>query len=173
MARNGMMSSGDRQLPNTPCAYADSAMEELLFDMHSEIEHLTNLSLFPTYSYFRVYQQGDVLARHTDRPSCEVSVTITLGCEKLWPIWIKGPVRTSEVFLPPGDALLYRGLECEHWRDECLSPRHAQVFLHYVEREGPHSEWRLDKRLNHSRRETISAAGPAISTTAEGMACSG
>jgi hypothetical protein len=34
-----------------------------------------------------------------------------------WPLWIEGPLGRAAVELGPGDALLYRGIECAHWRE--------------------------------------------------------
>ena len=48
--------------------------------------------------------------------------------------------------LEPGDAVLYRGMVLEHWRDPYEGVRAAQVFLHYVDQDGPHAEWKFDKR---------------------------
>ena len=49
-------------------------------------------------------QSGDVLARHSDRCSCEVSVTANLGCiaSSPWPIWIEGPQGAVPVEMQPG-----------------------------------------------------------------------
>ncbi len=112
------------------------------------IEKLTGLKLFPTYSYLRVYQPGAVLARHTDRLSCEISVTANLGCRapRPWPIWIEIPQGTFLIAMKPGDATIYRGTECPHWREPFDGKLAAQVFLHYVDQNGPHAEWKYDKR---------------------------
>ena len=146
----------DRQVPGTPAAYADPVMEHVLERVRPQVEDATGLRLFPTYSYVRVYKRGDVLARHADRPACEVSVSVNLGQELPggdpgdnnipWPLWIAGPVGQMAVHLNPGDALLYRGIECEHWREAFEGTRLAQVFLHYVDQTGPHREWKFDKR---------------------------
>ncbi|MEO8327640.1 MAG: hypothetical protein ABI618_17455 [Nitrospirota bacterium] len=139
--------SGDEQVKDTPRAYGDFMMDGLLVSLQPEIERACGLDLFPTYSYFRVYKCGDSLAKHTDRPACEISVSLCLGFEggKSWPIWIEGP-HTSSVDLSSGDALLYRGLECSHWRKTYDGHRQAQVFLHYVDQNGPYAEWKFDKR---------------------------
>jgi len=86
-ARLGGMDSGDDQVPGTPCAYGDLMMDGLLNALLAEIEAASGLKLFPTYSYFRIYKNGDRLARHVDRPSCEISVTLCLGFEGVesWP----------------------------------------------------------------------------------------
>lgn len=144
-----LMVSGDDQVEGTPRAYADFMMDGLLDSLQPEIEAACGFALFPTYSYLRVYKHGDALARHTDRPSCEISVSLCLGFEeeKSWPIWIEGPQGASSVDLKPGDALLYRGIECPHWREAFDGNCHAQVFLHYVDQNGPNVEWKLDKRV--------------------------
>ena len=36
-----------------------------------------------------------------------------------------------EIVLNPGDMLVYRGCDLEHWRDEFNSDDCTQVFLHY------------------------------------------
>ena len=138
----------DRQVAGTPAAYSDHCMEDLLERLLPTIEGITGLNLFPTYSYFRVYKTGDVLARHSDRCSCEVSVTANLGCiaSSPWPIWIEGPQGAVPVEMQPGDAAVYRGIECPHWRDAFSGKLAAQVFLHYVDQNGPHAEWKFDKR---------------------------
>ncbi|MGH8427558.1 MAG: hypothetical protein ACRES7_06190 [Gammaproteobacteria bacterium] len=59
--------------------YADSMGEVILAQSRPAIEAATGLVLFPAYSYLRIYCEGAVLPKHTDRPSCEISVTLTLG----------------------------------------------------------------------------------------------
>ena len=47
-------------------------------------------SLLPTYSYFRVYQKGGLCMVHSDRPSCEHSMSLALGTSdgRNWPFAI-------------------------------------------------------------------------------------
>ena len=59
---------------------------------------------------------------------------------------LESPRGTVVADLGPGDAMLYRGCECPHWRDAFDGEQCAQVFLHYVDADGPYSEWRYDKR---------------------------
>lgn len=138
----------DKTVPDTPAAYADPAMEDLLVRLHPRIEEITQLELFPTYSYFRVYKRGDTLQRHTDRFACEISVSINLGFDAAvpWPIWIEGPYGRSRWELNPGDAVIYRGIDCPHWREAFDGESSVQVFLHYVNQHGPQAEWKFDKR---------------------------
>ena len=121
----------DSQVPGTYSHYSDLVMEVLLQQMKPLMEIETQTSLIETYSYARIYKKGDELKKHKDRPSCEISCTMNLGGE-MWPIFLDG----KEVLLNPGDMLIYRGSETEHWREPFTGNNCAQVFLHYNEKNG-------------------------------------
>jgi hypothetical protein len=160
----GVMHPGDSQVPDTSCSYGDPIMEGLLTKLSPTVEKASGLRVFPTYSYLRVYKGGDVLGRHSDRPSCEISLSLCLGYQGPgpWPIWIESPRGVMSVSLEAGDGLLYRGIECPHWRSPFDGSRVAQVFLHYVDQRGPHSQWKFDKRssLTDLRALKRSSGGP-------------
>jgi len=135
----------DEQVPNTYSHYGDVAMETLLLAVQPVMEKETKLKLIPTYAYARIYKNGDVLHRHKDRFSCEISTTLNLGGDE-WPIFIekdpkKGGLREgkyvsdyskgSKVILKPGDMLVYKGNILEHWREAFEGQDCGQVFLHY------------------------------------------
>ena len=124
----------DPQVPNTYSHYADMAMETLLQQVKPVMEKHTNLKLSETYSYARIYKKGDVLARHKDRYSCEISTTLNLGGDA-WPIYLDPTGKKGQagikVNLKPGDMLIYSGCDLEHWREEFKGKDCAQVFLHY------------------------------------------
>jgi hypothetical protein len=137
----------DKQVPNTYSHYADIAMETLLLAIQPIMEKQTGLKLIPTYSYARIYKKGDILKRHKDRFSCEISTTLNLGGDP-WPIFIdttgantvideyKNIIKPNapkgkKVILKPGDMLVYKGNLCEHWREAFEGEDCAQVFLHY------------------------------------------
>ena len=64
-----------------------------------------------------------------------------------WPLFLRD--HDNNVFgarLQPGDALLYRGIELAHWREAYPGERMAQVFLHYVDRNGPNADQKFDGR---------------------------
>ena len=138
----------DEFVPGAPSGYGHPCMERMLQQLLPTMEEATGRSLFPTYSYFRVYRNGDVLRRHVDRPACEISVSLCLGYEGAdnWPLWLSGPMGDSAAWLRPGDGVIYKGIELEHWREPFAGESAAQVFLHYVDQKGPHAEWRFDKR---------------------------
>jgi hypothetical protein len=158
----------DSGVPNTPAAYGDPYMEELLERLIPAVEKITSLRVFPTYSYFRVYKRGDVLKRHTDRKSCEVSVSLTLGylSETAWPLWIEGPLGATAIEMNPGDAVVYRGIDCPHWREAFNGEFAAQVFMHYVDQNGPQAEWKFDKRRHIGKLprhvSIVSTLAPAV-----------
>ena len=67
------------QIPGSHSVYGDPLMETLLKFSKPHMEKWTGLEWWPTYSYYRLYKPGDMLRRHKDRPSCEVSITCCLG----------------------------------------------------------------------------------------------
>ena len=143
----------DRQVPNTYSIYADPAMETLMMKVLPKMKQETGLQLVPTYSYARLYKKGDILKRHKDRPSCEISTTLNLGGDP-WSIFIDGTgadtvineyknihkpnaPKGTKVLLEVGDMLVYSGCELEHWREPFEGNTCGQVFLHYNHVNGP------------------------------------
>ncbi len=142
----------DQQIPNTYSCYGDFAMETLMMKVMPVMKKETGLDLVPTYSYARIYKRGDILKRHKDRPSCEISTTLNLGGDP-WPIFID-PTGSDNVIdeyknihkpnapegvrvnLEVGDMLVYSGCELEHWREPFEGDNCGQVFLHYNNRNG-------------------------------------
>lgn len=139
-----------QQIPGTHSLHGDTLMEVLLEVSLPHVEKITGRKLFPTYSYYRVYKPGDELKKHKDRPSCEISGTLCLGYyydnkNYSWPMFVEGIPLHSK----PGDIVLYQGCEVEHWREPFnVNPGcyQVQVFLHYVDQNGPYAEYKFDKR---------------------------
>ncbi len=149
-ARSGRLDCDDDVVPDTPYRYADPFTESLLKLLLPRIASESGVSLYPTYSYFRVYKHGDTLQAHRDRPACEISATINLGHEAdaAWPIWIEADAGATAVQLEPGDGMLYKGIALHHWREQFTGTHAAQVFLHYVDQHGPHRDWKFDRRAD-------------------------
>jgi len=155
---------GDEQAPNSYSHYGDIAMETLLMRTLPIMEKKTGLKLNPTYSYARIYKTGDILKRHKDRFSCEISTTLNLGGD-LWPIHLEpkknvgvadGKKITTvsdnkgvKVTLKPGDMLVYRGNELEHWREEFLGDHCVQVFLHYNDQKSQNAGQNINDMRPH------------------------
>jgi len=130
----GFYEKKDEQIPNTYSHYSDIAMETLMLKCQPGMEKATGLKLYPAYTYARIYKKGDELKRHKDRFSCEISTTMNLGGDG-WPIYLepsgKKGMKGVKVDLKPGDMLVYRGCDLEHWRKPFQGKVCYQVFLHY------------------------------------------
>ena len=98
----------------SPGWYDDALMNSFLETKLPLLEEQSKLKLFPTYAYWRYYVFGGKLKKHTDRPACEVSVTV---CIKKYDNWRPG---------------IYKG--------EGM----AQVFFHYVNKNGPFTHHQYD-----------------------------
>ena len=140
----------DSQCPTSEAVHGAMAFDSLLVQLLPHFEKASGRRLYPTYSYARLYAPGEELVIHTDRKSCEISATVTLGFEgDVWPIFMgdEGGANASEIKMAVGDAVLYRGMEKYHWRNKYTEGKwQAQVFLHYVDADGPNKEWKFDKR---------------------------
>ena len=127
---------------------------KLLLEFQENFESLVNKKLYPTYSCSKMYAKNDVLVCHSDRHSCEYSVTITLGfSHEPWEFCISkdGTQENYTSFeMEVGDAVLYNGF-IPHWRKDFLKGDwHSQVFLHYVDANGPyaHLKYNGNESLN-------------------------
>jgi predicted 2-oxoglutarate/Fe(II)-dependent dioxygenase YbiX len=128
---------GDSQIPTSSSDYNYISFLELLCEKTPEVSEILEETVLPTYAYARVYKNGSILKKHSDRDSCEISLTLHLGGDIPWLIWIKTPEgEDRSVELKPGDAMMYRGTIAEHWRDEYVGEEYVQVFLHYVKSRG-------------------------------------
>ena len=132
---------GDEDCPLSPCAYNYLPFVRLLARKLEKVEEVCGEKLLPTYAFARDYRHGETLARHTDREACEVSVTLNLSSDSLWPIYMDGVAVETH----PGDAAVYRGMDVPHWREAFQGQRCVQVFLHYVCLEGPNRYYYYDR----------------------------
>lgn len=140
----------DSQCPLSEAVHGAEEFDKLLEQLKPYFEEKLGLNLFPTYSYARLYSFNDELKIHRDREACEISATLTLGFEgDKWAIYMgnnEDKSNSSEIIMEIGDAVLYKGIEKYHWRDKFNGKWQAQVFLHYVNANGPYAEWKYDKR---------------------------
>jgi hypothetical protein len=135
--------------------YGDTLMECLLQTCRPAVQRGTGLSLLPTYSYYRVYPSGVAVKRHKCPPSNEIRAILCLGFDYSlggdnsysWEILLDetgGEGRVGQgIKTYPGSMLVYRGDMLECWRNTYDVPRsgwYAEVFLNYVDSDGPYSE---------------------------------
>ena len=153
----------DKQVPGTYSIYGDFFMETLMMKVLPIMQQRTDMNLIPCYTYTRIYKKGDILKRHSDRPSCEISTTLHLGGDP-WPIFLDPTGQKTvidehkqihkpnapkgiSIDLEVGDMLVYSGCELEHWREPFEGDNCAQVFLHYNNVDGPFgTQNKFDKR---------------------------
>ena len=133
-------------------AYGLAFSNTLLHVCQPVIAEVTGLDLLPCYSYSRIYLKGNELVKHTDRPGSEIGVTIPVsrGSEQNWAIHIEDSAgETLAINLDPGDFLVYGGMEIKHWRYPLEQRQHRQIFLFYVDRDGPHRGHHFDAIRKH------------------------
>ena len=125
------------QVPGSTEIYNSLALmtvNQLLLDKLKKFTNLPNL--VSTYAFYRKYFLGQDLAKHSDRPECEVSITISLADpepEKDWLIYLQNP-ETKDIYAAhtkPGDGVIYMGCDLIHWREPCEKPWVKQFFSHY------------------------------------------
>jgi len=148
--------------------YSDHLVESIQLNYGQKASELARMKLSPSYTYTRIYEKGDWLMPHTDRPSCEISTTCPVLIEGDGPstIYISnykinsvkeaGKKYTldqieergdySEINLYPGDVLFYSGCEHFHWRKPLKDNYLIQFFMHYVETDGKFKDHYFDTR---------------------------
>jgi hypothetical protein len=137
-----------------------------LWGLTPTISRLAGKDLLPSYDYFRIYRQGDICRVHSDRPSCEHSVSLTLDYSdgEMWALQVAkeksatqemaddfGSSPYASIAMQVGDAVLYEGVSHRHGR---ITPNpngwSAHLFLHFVDRHGPFAEHAFDKKVDLS-----------------------
>ena len=133
-----------------------------LWGLTPTISKLLGRELLPTYSYFRIYRQSDICRVHSDRPSSEhgLSLTLAYSDDKIWNLEV-GRERTETLYplaedfgtmdyasigMEVGDAVLYQASHYPHGR---ITPNpngwSAHLFMFWVDRHGPYREHAFDQ----------------------------
>jgi alkylated DNA repair dioxygenase AlkB len=148
----------DRLCPDTKSVRLHPVLDKLLEDITLDICKITGKTLYPTYSFARLYKTGDELPVHDDRSACEYSLTLCLGKSgSTWPIWMREGGVDYECDMDVSDAVVYMGCRMEHYRKPYEGEWMTQVFLHWVDAYGPHAENKFDKRpylSHHTQKNT-------------------
>jgi|TARA_R100000084_G_scaffold108469_2_gene71178 hypothetical protein len=157
----------DHQTNSMHSEHGDYFMETLMDASTPVIEKNVGKKLFPTYSFFRIYDKGSDLQIHKDRPSCEYTVALCLGAQpnnKPYEIFVGEEDESSDYKyydqeknylrcridhkfpMLPNNAVIFKGMDKIHWREHCVHDHFITVFLHYVDQEGKYKEYKFDKR---------------------------
>lgn len=143
----------DDLCPLSESIYNDIKFNDLLKRLCEPLSTILELTLLPTYCYARIYKKGERLLPHLDRDQCEISGTMTLGfdpLQKVWPIYFghveeSGKLTGTPVEIDVGDLAVYRGTELGHWRSPFQGTWQVQLFLHYVDANGPHGNTAMEE----------------------------
>lgn len=126
----------DRACPSSLSLGGDAGLDAVLEWIRPEVSRLVGFDVVPTFSYTRQYAKGEVLARHTDRAACEVSVTLSIHIPKgAGPsvVYLKAPkFKETKVEMFEGDGCIYAGAEVGHWRKRFRCGGYIQLFLHFI-----------------------------------------
>ena len=118
--------------PYSVKSYADPLSESLLAFFLEDIRRITGIpTLRESYSFVRLYETGQWLEPHRDRPSCQYSITLPLVQydDTPWTIY----VNDAAVDLNVGDMVIYKGCEATHSRKPFEGKYQVQAHLHYVD----------------------------------------
>lgn len=140
----------EQQVEGSLARYYYPPYKESYFKVKKRLETIIQSDLLPSYYYDRFYFEGQDLKKHVDRDACEISVSIHIqtNLKISWGfklIDVNG--KEQEIFLNPGDGLIYKGCEICHWRDKIPTEYrknwfgkkikkddifYHQIFMHYV-----------------------------------------
>ena len=132
------------------------------------IRDITGANLLPGFAYFQVYRKDNHLFVHSDRASCEYSMSLTLAYSDglPWDLTVSdeivdhdapeegkkvardhGSAKFHRLRMDPGDGVLYPGYGRRHGRLEPNPNRwSAHIFLHWVDADSPHAKYAFDEK---------------------------
>lgn len=122
----------------THAVYKDPFTEASLRAMLEKVQrYFPDKEIFPSYSFYIVYENGAQLSQHIDKTECEISITVPTGYlygdsykGSVWPLYMDG----NSIELNIGDALLYtqHPKKLKHWREPFDGIYQVQLLLHYI-----------------------------------------
>ena len=138
-------------------------METFLWGLTPIMSQLVGRDLLPSYTYFRIYLKGDICRVHSDRPSSEFGLSLTMeySDDQIWDLQLGkeridslyplsddfGTMDYASIEMGVGDAVLYQGSHYAHGR---MLPNpnawSAHLFLFFVDRNGPYSKHAFDEK---------------------------
>lgn len=150
--------SVDNNYENCSFGYIDNCIDKIDYPLATSIaaekvlylNELLGQKIIPSYTFTRIYNEGSELLKHTDRESCEVSLTIHMGGDEDWLFSIEDiDGNAVEIQLEVGDAILYDAPKANHWRNGAYTgKKYIQSFHHYVFLGGQYENHQHDKLLH-------------------------
>ena len=115
------------------------------------LQSYLRMQLLPTYWFCTRYFNQSYMAAHTDRDACEISVSLNVQRDKPWDLQLRDRFGKKHRFdTPPGDGVLYHGVDLEHWRTPYGGQQYTQLFFHYVRATGDYNREQGDRHWRHS-----------------------
>jgi hypothetical protein len=140
LIRRGAFRLGDTQSALRYVCHNEPVAVFFHHQLTNVVARLVGSAVRPSYVYLAGYEPGAELPPHVDRAQCEYTLAMCIDaspepiCETAWPLRLRLPDRDLTVFQAIGDALLYRGREIPHFRDQLAPGRTSvQLFFHYVD----------------------------------------
>ena len=136
--------------PGTPYKYKPS---NVFNDIHQSsvdnLEEIIGCKLFPTFNFMRIYQHGDILSKHLDRPACEYGCGITLGIGSndptyRWALNYSVDDKNMSETFDIGEAGILCGTKIPHWREPFEGKWQLQGMMFFVNADGEYSHFRDD-----------------------------
>jgi hypothetical protein len=129
--------------------YTYGTFDDLLQEKCEYFSDIVGKKLFPTFSSARLYGKGQYMTYHVDQTACEYAVSTNLGYkgDNLYPFYLGDDAH--EVLLDKNECVIYKGMEVPHWREywDCKEDDWlVQLFMFYVDAEGPYKEHAYHKR---------------------------
>lgn len=137
----GQLALGDPQVSRRYSAYDEPVCAWLHTLLTPLVARAIPHAIARSYAFLSAYVGGASLARHTDRPACEYTLSLTIDATPdashaaAWPLCLESDADEAvvKVLLAPGDALLFRGRRLPHYRDPlpkgCTS---TSLLFHFV-----------------------------------------
>ena len=145
----GLKTHYDSERGNILSCYAPPACSFVMKRIQPVLEELLGEELIPSYWFSTTYHNKVWMNCHTDRPSCEISVTMNICGDAAWPIKLKDLEGNKQaVVTPVGHGVAYLGTIVPHWRSPLRThdnDRFMQLFLHFVRKNGQYAEYAYDK----------------------------
>ena len=145
----GLKTNYDSERGNILSCYAPPACSFVMKRIQPVLEELLGEELIPSYWFSTTYHNKGWMNCHTDRPSCEISVTMNICGDAAWPIKLKDLEGNKQaVVTPVGHGVAYLGTIVPHWRSPLRThdnDRFMQLFLHFVRKNGQYAEYAYDK----------------------------
>ena len=165
----------EQQVEGSLAVYSHPQYRQIHTGVRLKLEEVIGRKLYNTYYYDRAYFDSQALHPHADRDACEISVSIHISSniDTEWAFWIKTPDtytdkkktqvlvpgENRQLFLQPGDGILYRGCDRPHWREPMpgkvkrdykifgkkTSKFYHQVFFHFVLADGQRAHCYKDR----------------------------